>query len=112
MMRAESNAVGPQGSGDPMQHSHVEATVRKALSRYLDVEPTALNAADRLDEDLDMTTLDVVLVVLHVEDVYGHELDISLMESVRTVSELVLFVERQQREGVAYPRRERLSLAG
>jgi acyl carrier protein len=49
----------------------------------------------RLEEDLDMTPLELVLVALEIEDIEGVEIDVSGMENVRRVGDLCRFFERR-----------------
>jgi acyl carrier protein len=80
-----------------MHDSPIESTVRTTLARYLDLRPDELHPSDLLLEELELTTLDVVLVVLHVEELEGEEYDLYTLESVRTVGELIRFFRRQHR---------------
>jgi acyl carrier protein len=75
-----------------MNDQHQEDLVRSALCLYLDRDPKTVHGPDRLDADLGMTTLDIVLVALHLEDLMTIELPIEKIEDVHTVSEFVRFI--------------------
>lgn len=81
-----------------METRPIEATIRTTLASYLDLHPDDLHPGVLLEQELELTTLDLVLVVLHVEDLFGEVYDLYTLEDVHTVGELIGFFRRQQQE--------------
>ena len=84
-----------------MQYQPIESTVRNTLARYLDRRPEELRPSTLLSEELELTTLDVVLLVLHVEELQGEVYDLYTLESVQTVGELIRYFQVQHRAASA-----------
>ena len=80
-----------------MQYQPIESTVRNTLARYLDRHPEELRPSTLLSEELELTTLDVVLLVLHVEELQGEVYDLYTLETVHTVGELIRYFQIQHR---------------
>jgi acyl carrier protein len=81
-----------------MNDQHQEDLVRSALCLYLDRDTKSVHGSDDLESDLGMTTLDVVLVALHLEDLMAVELPIEKIEDVHTVTDFVRFIDTCMRE--------------
>jgi acyl carrier protein len=71
-----------------------EFLIRRALAERLAVHPSAIRAELRLQDDLGVDPLDVVLVVLDVTDELRKVLSFESLAEVRTVGELVALVRR------------------
>lgn len=63
--------------------------VRFALALHLDADVTDIQLDHRLERDLGLDPLDLVLVVLRLEEIEGGELPVADLESVMTVRDLV-----------------------
>jgi acyl carrier protein len=85
----------------------IQSEVRASLARYLGVDPSKIRAAHRLEEDLGVTPLELVLVALDVEEREHVTLPFDQLARVYTVEELLSFFVRN----VTRKRRLRLHLA-
>lgn len=63
--------------------------VRYALALHLDIAPDAIELTDRLDDDLGLDPLDLVLIVLRLEELAVAEFPVADLEGTTTVADLV-----------------------
>lgn len=63
--------------------------VRSELARRLNCSVAAIHPWQRLDRDLDLGPLDLVLIALRIEETQGVALTFEDLENVETVGELV-----------------------
>jgi len=63
--------------------------VRFALALHLSVDPEQIGPEHRLEADLGLDPLDLVLVVLRLEEIEDAEFPVADLEAVRTVADLV-----------------------
>jgi acyl carrier protein len=75
-------------------NDHLESVVRRAVARQLGVEPAVIDPFHRLDRDLHLHPLDIVLIVLAIEDSEKIELSIAHLESIETVAGLTTLLRR------------------
>lgn len=66
--------------------------VRFALALHLSVDPDRIEPEHRLEADLGLDPLDLVLVVLRLEEIEGAEFPVADLETVTTVADLVAVV--------------------
>jgi acyl carrier protein len=76
-----------------MRPDHVEI-VCFALGFHLGIDSDAITVEHRLDEDLGLDPLDLVLVVLRLEELGDVEFPVADLEGLRTVRDLVDVVQR------------------
>jgi acyl carrier protein len=72
----------------------INAVVRESLARHLDRDASTIHASQLLEEDLDLTPLELVLVALDVEEVEDVTLPFEQLATARTVGELLAFFAR------------------
>lgn len=70
---------------------HLEI-VRFALALHLAVDPRDIAETDRLEADLGLDPLDLVLVALRLEEIEEGEFPVARLETVTTVADLVAIV--------------------
>jgi acyl carrier protein len=70
---------------------HLEI-VRFALALHLSVDPQDIDVEDRLEADLGLDPLDLVLVALRLEEIEEGEFPVARLEMVTTVGDLVAVV--------------------
>jgi hypothetical protein len=70
-------------------------TVRGVLARHLGRPPSSIHAWQDLEADLDMTPLELVLVVLEVEEILDSPLPVEDLPSLRTVGDSRCFSRAQ-----------------
>jgi acyl carrier protein len=75
----------------PIIHMQLEV-VRLALALHLSIDPVEIELEHRLDEDLGLDPLDLVLVVLRLEEIEEAEFPVADLETVTTVADLVSVV--------------------
>src|ERR1051326_5655369 len=68
--------------------------VRFALALHLEVVPDVIALDHRLNEDLGLDPLDLVLVVLRLEELAEAEFPVADLEHASTVADLVALVTR------------------
>ncbi|MDF2692743.1 MAG: hypothetical protein K0S65_1126 [Labilithrix sp.] len=71
-----------------MRSNHLEI-VCFALAFHLGIDPDQIEAAQRLEEDLGLDPLDLVLIVLRLEELGEVEFPVADLEGLQTVSDLV-----------------------
>ncbi len=62
--------------------------VEAAIARHMGRNGTTVHAAQRLDEDLGLDPLDLILIVIRLEDQAGVEFPVGSLDQVRTVRDL------------------------
>jgi acyl carrier protein len=70
----------------------IEQTVRSVLARHTGRLPSTLHARQRLERDLHLTPLEIVLVILEVEQILEEFLPIDEAASLHRVGDLIAFV--------------------
>lgn len=77
--------------------------LRRVFEKEFEIPQEQVTPAARLVEDLDLDSLDAVVVAMRVEDETGLDLGESEFEALDTVASLVALVQRRLREhaGVA-----------
>lgn len=68
--------------------------VKGLLAHHLQIEPSSIRTWQRLDEDLDLTPLELVLIALEVEEIEGAAIPLDALDRVGTVAEFVQFLSR------------------
>jgi acyl carrier protein len=72
--------------------------VEAAITRHIGRSNIELNAAQRLDEDLGLDPLDVILIVIRLEEQAGVEFPVGSLDRVRTVRDLADAIRMWQPE--------------
>jgi acyl carrier protein len=70
--------------------------VKEVLAEELSVELDEITADSDLREDLDADSLDMVQLVMALEDEFGVEIDNNEIKDVRTVADIVNFIEKKR----------------
>jgi acyl carrier protein len=78
----------------------IQAIVRESLARHLDREPSAIHDWQRVEEDLDLTPLELVLVALELEE-EDVRVPFEQLAAVRTVGDLLALFARARTRGEA-----------
>jgi acyl carrier protein len=83
---------------DPILHSELADTVR-SIARI----PSGVEIApeSRLVEDLGIDSLDLVSIVLTAQELYGVAIDEDEVSGLRTMSDLVVYVDRRRNAAAA-----------
>ena len=79
-----------------------EKVTLDALATRFKVQPSALDARQRLMEDLHMRPSDLFLVALEVADVLGRVMTFDGLAAIRTVGELVALVRASPTDAEAF----------
>ncbi len=74
--------------------SSVTLVMRGLLARHLGRSPESIHARHSLEDDLDLTPLELVLVAGELEEIEGVELDVTGLSTVQRVSDLYAYVRR------------------
>jgi acyl carrier protein len=72
----------------------IAAIVRESLARHQDRDRSTIHPWQRLEEDLDLTPLELVLLALDVEEIEDVTLPLEQLATVRTVGDLLSFFAR------------------
>ena len=67
--------------------------VKVILAEQFDVEEDTITMDTNLEEDLSADSLDVVELLMSIEDVFEIEIPDEEIENIRTVAELVSYIE-------------------
>ena len=81
-----------------MTDTTIEQQVIRCISRSTGTPVSEITADSRLEGDLDLDSLDRLIVVMDVEDEFGVELPDDALENVATVRELVALLAASQDE--------------
>jgi acyl carrier protein len=71
----------------------LDEMVRAVVACHLAVARETISPATRLQRDLELDPLDLVLIALRIEDIVGLEFPIARLEGVRTVGDMVGIVK-------------------
>jgi acyl carrier protein len=74
--------------------------VSLVISRHLDVEPRRFEPSCRLDEDLGLDPLDLVLIALRLEELVQADFPLAALEFISNVDELASIVRTSMRNEV------------
>ncbi len=70
--------------------------VKKIIAEQLDIDPDSITQESTITEDLGADSLDVVDLVMSFEDEFDVEIPDDAVETIRTVSDIVKFIEENQ----------------
>ncbi len=71
-------------------------TVCKILSEQFEVKPESITLQTNIADDLGADSLDVVDLLMSLEDEFDVEIPDEKIEHIRTVGELVAYIEENQ----------------
>ena len=63
------------------------------MAQQLDLDPETIELTSNLASDLGADSLDAIDIVMSLEDQYGIEVPDSVIESMKTVEDIVGFIE-------------------
>ena len=67
--------------------------VKEILAEQLDIDPETIEMTSKLQTDLGADSLDAIDIVMSIEDQYGIEVPDSVIENMRSVEDIVSFIE-------------------
>ena len=67
--------------------------IKDILAQQLDLDPDTIELTSNLASDLGADSLDAIDIVMSLEDQYGIEVPDSVIESMKTVEDIVGFIE-------------------
>ena len=67
--------------------------VKEILAEQLDIDPETIEMTSNLQTDLGADSLDAIDIVMSIEDQYGIEAPDSVIENMRSVEDIVSFIE-------------------
>ena len=67
--------------------------IKDILAQQLDLDPETIELTSNLASDLGADSLDAIDIVMSLEDQYGIEVPDSVIESIKTVEDIVGFIE-------------------
>ena len=67
--------------------------VKEILAEQLDIDPETIEMTSNLQTDLGADSLDAIDIVMSIEDEYGIEVPDSVIENMRSVEDIVSFIE-------------------
>lgn len=67
--------------------------IKDILAEQLDVNPDTIEMSSDLSNDLGADSLDAIDIVMSIEDQYGIEVPDSVIENMKTVEDIVNFIE-------------------
>ena len=67
--------------------------IKDILAQQLDLDPETIELTSSLAGDLGADSLDAIDIVMSLEDQYGIEVRDSVIESMKTVEDIVGFIE-------------------
>ena len=70
--------------------------LQEILAAQFEVDAESITADTDIQEDLNADSLDIVDLIMSIEDEFGIEVPDTAVDEVRTVGDLVKFIENQQ----------------
>lgn len=70
--------------------------VKDILAENLDLDPNTIEMTSDLASDLGADSLDAIDIVMSLEDQYGIEVPDSAIENMKTVEDIVNFIENSE----------------
>ncbi len=70
--------------------------VKSIIAEQLDIDPESVTFDASITDDLGADSLDVVDLVMSFEDEFGVEIPDEAIENIRTVSDIVKYIEDNQ----------------
>lgn len=70
--------------------------VKSIIAEQLDIDPESVTYESVITDDLGADSLDVVDLVMSFEDEFGVEIPDDAVETIRTVSDIVKYIEDNQ----------------
>ena len=67
--------------------------VKEILAEQLDIDPETIEMTSNLQTDLGADSLAAIDIVMSIEDQYGIEVPDSVIENMRSVEDIVSFIE-------------------
>ena len=67
--------------------------IKDILAEQLDLDPETIELSSSLANDLGADSIDAIDIVMSLEDQYGIEVPDSVIENMKTVEDIVNFVE-------------------
>ena len=67
--------------------------IKDILAEQFDVNPDTIEMSSDLSSDLGADSLDAIDIVMSIEDQYGIEVPDSVIENMKTVEDIVNFIE-------------------
>lgn len=67
--------------------------VKEILAEQLDIDPETIEMTSNLQTDLGADSLDAIDIVMSIEDQYGIEVPDSVIENMKSVEDIVSFIE-------------------
>lgn len=68
--------------------------VRKMLADQLQIDPNTITLESRLFEDLHADSANVMIMVMDVEDAFNITVDDDVLPNIRTVGDIVAYLEK------------------
>ena len=70
--------------------------IKSIIAAQLDIDPESITYESSITDDLGADSLDVVDLVMSFEDEFGIEIPDDAVENIRTVSDIVKYIEDNQ----------------
>lgn len=75
----------------------VLSTIQKMIANQLSIsDPSGITLETNLLDDLDADSLDAVEIIMAIEDEFGIEIPDEMAESLKTIGEIVEYVEEHK----------------
>lgn len=73
-------------------------TVKSILAEQFEADPQSITEQTNIEEDLGADSLDVIDMLMSLEDAFDVEIPDEAIESIRTVGEVVAYIEQHQKQ--------------
>ncbi len=70
--------------------------IKEKIADMLNVSPAEVNAESNLITDLKADSMDIATLLFEVEEQYGIEIDEDDLESLKTVGDIVAYIEKKK----------------
>lgn len=72
--------------------------IREIMTRYVELDPEAVKEESRLVEDLGLTSFAFMSMMGDFEDEFGITVDETELTDIRTVGDIMAYIEKKQAE--------------
>lgn len=79
-----------------LEEETVFEEIKEKIADMLNVSPAEVNAESNLITDLKADSMDIATLLFEVEEQYGIEIDEDDLESLKTVGDIVAYIEKKK----------------
>lgn len=80
-----------------LTRDEILSELTSSLEEMFDINPASVTMEARLREDLDLDSIDAIDLAVRLKKLIGRRVELSVLKELRTVSDVVLLIEKELR---------------